>query len=410
MSLPAQNAGEGAAPAGRAPGESWAPALFAVVVLLGALAVGLWRLRRGADLVDEAFSVLVPWRWALGDRPFVDEQNLSQAAGLLTYPFVKLFALVTGEQVDGLVLYGRHLHLGLGILTAVAVVLLARRTLPAALALLVATPFATVVLFETPQLTANTLAALLLAAGAALGGVTVLGGPRGYCLAAGSAFGLAGVAYPTVVLMAPFVAVLLAASVGERGVGMLLGAEETRTRATDAGTGRRAWKAVSAWALGGALVVLPVLALVLSLAGVDNLLRAWDYTLSVARELDQLGGAAKAVEVASAFVALLAGEWYIVVAAAVSLLVYRVRPDVGRWLLLLTPPALWLTATTNGLHTAGAVIVYALAAPYLYLFVPAVRRKDGARLLVWIWVPALLLGAMTAYTSADGLEIGRAHV
>jgi hypothetical protein len=77
---------------------------------------------------------------------------------------------------------------------------------------------------------------------------------------------------------------------------------------------------------------------------------------------------------------------------------------VGRWLLLLAPPALWLTATTGGLRVAGAVIVLALAAPYLYVFVPRERREDGARLLIWIWAPALLLGAMTAYTSADGLE------
>lgn len=388
----------------RPAGAGTAPMLLAVAVLVGAVLVGLWRLRRGADLVDEAFSVLVPWRWALGDRPFVDEQNLSQAAGLLAYPFVRLFALVTGGQVDGLVLYGRHLHLCLGILAGVAVLVLARRTLPPALALLVATPVPAVVLFETPQLAPGTLAALLLAAGAALGGVTVLGGPRRYCFGAGLAFGLAGVAYPTLVLVAPFVGVLLAASVGDRGVGMLLWGAAPRPQSTDASTGRRAWRAVSAWTLGGALVVLPLLALVLGLAGLDNLRRAWDYTLSVARELDQLGGAAKAVEVSSSFVGLLVGEWYIVVAAVVSLVVFRARPDVGRWLLLLTPPALWLTATTNGLHAAGAVIVYALAAPYLYLFVPAGRREDGARLLVWIWAPALLLGAMTAYTSADGLE------
>jgi hypothetical protein len=53
---------------------------------------------------------------------------------------------------------------------------------------------------------------------------------------------------------------------------------------------------------------------------------------------------------------------------------------------------------------AGAVIAYTIAAPYLYLFVPAERRQDGARLLLWVWAPALLIGAMTAYTSADGLE------
>ena len=98
-----------------------------------------WRLFRGADLVDEAFSVLVPWRWALGDRPFVDEQNLSQSAGLITYPFVKLYALIGGNDPTGLVLYERHLYLGLGCSRGVRGAV-ARRSLPGALAALVARP------------------------------------------------------------------------------------------------------------------------------------------------------------------------------------------------------------------------------------------------------------------------------
>jgi hypothetical protein len=161
---------------------------------------------------------------------------------------------------------------------------------------------------------------------------------------------------------------------------------------------------VSAWALGLACVVLPALTLVVGIAGVGNLRRSWHYTLGVAQTLDQLGGADKAVAVTSAFFTLLLSEWYLVGAAVASLVVFRLRPAVGRWLLLLAPAALWLTATTGGLRVAGAVIVFALAAPYLYVFVPRERREDGARLLIWIWAPALLLGAMTAYTSADGLE------
>ncbi len=362
-----------------------------------------WRLHRGADLVDEAYFVLVPWRWTLGDRPFVDEQNLSQSAGLLAYPFVKLFALVRGHDVAGLVLFDRYLYLGLAVAAAACVFLLARRSLPATVAALVAAPFVTVVLFETPQLTANTMCALLLTAGAALGAVAVLGGHRGYALAAGVAYGLAGVAYPTVLLMAPFVAVLLAFSLGQRAVLMVARGSALRTpeRESEA-SGPRAWRALSAWVLGGALVVLPVGVLVFALAGASNLRRSWGYTISLAEQLDQLGGASKAVEVAGAFVGLLADQWYIVLAAVLSLLLFRRRPGVGRWLLLLTPPALWLTATTSSLHAAGAVIVYALAAPYLYLFVPAERRIDGARLLVCVWAPAVLVGAMIAYTSADG--------
>ena len=161
---------------------------------------------------------------------------------------------------------------------------------------------------------------------------------------------------------------------------------------------------MSAWALGLACVVLPGVVAAVGIAGVENLRRSWHYTLGVAQTLDQLGGADKAVEVSTSFFTLLLSEWYLVVAAVASLVVFRLRPAAGRWLLLLAPPALWLTATTGGLRVAGAVIVFALAAPYLYAFVPRERREDGARLLIWMWAPALLLGAMTAYTSADGLE------
>ena len=379
------------------------PGAAVTAFLVVALGLSWWRLFRGADLVDEAFAVLVPWRWALGDRPFVDEQNLTQSAGLLTYPFVKLFALVRGENVTGLVLYDRHLYLVLAVVAAACVFALARRSLTASLAALVGAPFVTIVLFETPQLTANTLGALLLVAGAALGSVTVLGGGRRYALAAGVVFGLACVAYPTVFLLAPFVAIFLAFSVGQRAVLMVAQGSFLHPPARESEpSGPRAWRALSVWALGGALVVLPVAALVLAIAGRSNLKRCWDYTLALAHQLDQLGGTSKAVEVAGAFVALLLDQWYVVALAVLSLLVFRARPGVGRWLLLLTPPALWLTATTSSLHATGAVIVYALAAPFLFLFVPAERREDGARLLLWVWAPALLVGAMTAYTSADG--------
>jgi len=40
--------------------------------------------------------------------------------------------------------------------------------------------------------------------------------------------------------------------------------------------------------------------------------------------------------------------------------------------------------------------------PFLYLFIPREKRETGARLLIWIWAPAMIAGAMTAYTSAAG--------
>ena len=118
--------------------------------------------------------------------------------------------------MTGLVLFDRHLYLVLAVVVAACVFLLVAtvRCQPRWPSL-VGAPFVTIVLFETPQLTANTLGALLLTRRrGARGGDRPGRQPRRYALASGVAFGLACVAYPTVVLMAPFVAILLAFSVG----------------------------------------------------------------------------------------------------------------------------------------------------------------------------------------------------
>jgi hypothetical protein len=124
--------------------------------------------------------------------------------------------------------------------------------------------------------------------------------------------------------------------------------------------------------------------------------------MDVARNLDQLGGAVKAYEVAL-------GSWrfywsrpYLIVAALLIFIVYRRWPRPGRALLATLPVALWLAGQRSMLDAAGFVLVYAVLAPYLFLFVPRARREAGAKLLLWVWAPAMVAGAMTAFTSADG--------
>ena len=39
------------------------------------------RLRYGVDFMDESYFIAVAYRFVLGDRPFVDEQNFLQLAG-----------------------------------------------------------------------------------------------------------------------------------------------------------------------------------------------------------------------------------------------------------------------------------------------------------------------------------------
>ena len=355
------------------------------------------------DLQDESFSIVVPWRWALGDTPFVNEQNLTQVSGLLEYPFVKLFGLVRDYDVTGLVLYTRHLYLLLMLGVAAAVFLILRRVVRWELAVPIASVHVAYIFRATPQLGFNTMGAAFLTLGAALGLWVVLEERgRAWALASGVAYGLAIVAYPTLLFVVPFFAVFLAFALGRRSVGMV--ADFAFAYPPDPEgppTGRRAWRALSLWALGGVAVLVPVSLLILSF-GIRDLERCRAFTMDVARDLDQLGGAAKAYEVALGFWRFYWSRPYLIVAALLILIVFTRWRTPGRLLLAALPVALWLAGQGSTPGTAGFVLVYAALAPYLFLFVPRARREAGAKLLLWVWAPAMIAGAMTAFTSADG--------
>ncbi len=394
------------------PGSKWhggvtaaraAAAAVAVSAALAAVALAWYRLWQGIDLDDESGWLVVPWRWALGDRPFVDEENLAQIPSFLVYPFVKAFAIVGDYDVTGLVLYGRHLYLLMAIGVAAAAFLVLRRLVRWELALLIAALCVAFLSRDTPQVSSTTLAAGLLTLGAVLGLRAVMEPPaRRWAAASGAAYGLSVVAYPTLLFVIPFVGVFLAFALGRRTVAMIAeGAFNSPPDPLGPPTGSVAWRVLSAWALGCAVVLVPV-GLIIGSFGVDNLVRCWRYTLTIGRDLGQLGGAAKAYQVAAGFWSFIWSRPYLVGAAVVVYLVFRWRPRLGRALLAGLPIALWLAGQRPGLGTAGFVLVYAALAPYFYLFTPASRRGDGARVLIWVWAPTLLVGVMAAYTSSLG--------
>ena len=393
----ALSAGRGARDGGTVAGA------LAVVAATVALVLTWRRLFVGMDLQDESYYVLVPWRWALGDRPFVQEQNLLQLPGFLTYPFVKAFGVLRDYDVTGLMLYTRHLYLLLMIAVAAVAFLFLRRLVRWQLALPAACVVLTYIYWATPQLGYNTLALAFLTLSTSLAAwVVAARGRRALALASGVCLGIACVAYPTLLFVVPFWAILFAFAHGRRAVGMI--AEGTFMHPPDPPgppTGRSAWRGLSAWVLGGLIVLVPVGLLVLSY-GPHNLVRAWHTTMSGAKVLHQLGGASKAVDIAQGVYRLVAWRPYMVVAALAIYLVYLRWPRVGRALLAGTPIALWLAAQRPLLWGGGYVIVYVLLAPYFYLFIPRELRVAGARLLICVWAPSIVAGAMTAYTSAAG--------
>jgi hypothetical protein len=396
----------GAADAGSKAVRSPAAVAFSVaaaVCAVAAVAFSWARLFVGMDMYTEGYYVIVPWRWALGDTPFVNNIGLDQMSALFTYPFVKAFALVTGGDPTGLLLYTRHLYLLAMIGVALAVFAFLRHLVRWQLAIVVAAVYVTYVSFATPQLSYGTICAACTTVGAALGGAVLVNGKgRWYALGSGVAFGVAVVAYPSLGAVIPVWAAFFVVAQRRRVVSWLMH-DASRSAPGEVVTvpWGTVWRRLGFWALGGALVLASV-AVVLAILGLDNLAASTRSTLSSSGYLHQLGGTDKVRAVVDDL-------WYLVKLRALPivalLLVYFVfarRPRLGRGLLAALPLVLWISAQKGVLEASGYVIVYALLVPYLYLFVPRERRETGARLLLWVWPPAVVAGVVTAYSSSFG--------
>lgn len=67
------------------------------------------RLYFGVDLTDESYYVALPVSFANGYRPFQDEIEMGQFAGLLLTPFIRLYLSILDSK-EGVVLFARHLY------------------------------------------------------------------------------------------------------------------------------------------------------------------------------------------------------------------------------------------------------------------------------------------------------------
>ncbi len=72
------------------------------------------RLHFGIDFTDDAFYAALPYSFALGHRPLVDELTTVQLAGVLLAPFFRGYVELVGSN-DGLVLFARHLYFALAL-------------------------------------------------------------------------------------------------------------------------------------------------------------------------------------------------------------------------------------------------------------------------------------------------------
>ncbi len=183
----------------------------------------LWRLRYGVALTDESAWIAMPYRFVLGDVPFVDELWIQQTAGLLVVPLVWLWVHVIGSS-EGIVLFTRAMWFALAALTSFAAYSLFRRLLPPSLAATLSVVYLAFVPFTIPNLGYNTLGSALLTIGLALLAIQILDSRDSPGLAAvsGVCHGMAVVAYPTLAV-AVCVAAVAISRLGEYRRRRLLG-------------------------------------------------------------------------------------------------------------------------------------------------------------------------------------------
>ncbi|WP_085833146.1 hypothetical protein [Clostridium merdae] len=106
------------------------------VVIVGMTVLFLVRSVFGFDWSDETYYLALPYRFALGDRPFLDSWDIHQTGALLIAPILWLYRLVVGDMT-GVILFMRIFYICVDALVALlvyrAVFRLFRRRMPALL-------------------------------------------------------------------------------------------------------------------------------------------------------------------------------------------------------------------------------------------------------------------------------------
>jgi hypothetical protein len=327
----------------------------------------------GLDLTDEGYYLGVPYRFALGARPFVDETNAVQSAGLLAYPFIALYHATVG--VGGIFLFARQLHF-LFMCGVAACVFVGLRpfvgTRNAVLPSLLPVVF---VPFNLPDLSYNNLGSGFLVAGCFLGLRFVASRQRSFLAAAGLTHGLAIFAYPPLVVPSLVYAAVLAFRSGER------------------------WRRVLLPYALMAIIPIAVLAALIANAGPDNV-RA---IVSNAHEFGgQGGGLGKGASLLRPFVETVLRAPLGILAVAGVLGFWRRRPALVMWLLPLTPLLLVpLQEVSKVQASLDYVTIFGLAALPLYLLL---RTHSAHReVFLSIWPAAFVGGCVTSWSSNNGI-------
>jgi hypothetical protein len=347
------------------------------LVAFGALVM---RLFHSVDVSDESFYAASAYRFALGARPLIDDWSPQQIASLIVSPMVRLHIALFGDTT-GLMLTLR--------VTWLAMMCGAGATMWAALrgvvrpwtAFLAAAATIPFVPFAIMSPSYNTMAVAGIMVGVA-GGLAVLTRERALVWSAVSGFGFAfaAAAYPTLAIAGAVALVWLCWHHRER---------------------------IGPFLLGALIIVLPLaIVLIPDRQGIQA-------TLAYIAALGHYGGSlSKLFVIAGKAVMFYARQPSFYFTAGCALWVVWRRRSLPDWVPLSACLLSLLVVHTGPGYKEPMAAALMLTAALTWL---PWRSRSGTdavrdRALRWSLLIGLLVGALAAYSSNNGFEIGRAHV
>lgn len=351
----------------------------AVALSLYVLVSVVRRMRYGIDFTDEAFYIAMPLRFALGDKPFVDELNLTQTAALILYPFVKAYVSLVGST-KGIFFFVRVLYVVLLAVVGRSLLELgAAVRLPLPAAIVVSATALCYVPYGLPGLGYNVLGAAFLALGCLTAArasllrsssTPKLG--RDPMFWAGASCAAAACAYPSLVLAAIV-------------AGIAVFATTTRERL----------RTLARYVSGG-LAFAALVAPVFLLAGPTRVREAVYYTSQAfPTEPGHLW------KIIAEFEAQHPQLWKVAALVAFAIAIARRWPTLGLACVPFLPAMLRGSAIAPYMANMAYVSVLAVLGP---LFGFALRDARTARALMLVaWLPCAVGGLATAWSSTNGV-------
>lgn len=332
----------------------------------------------GVDYGDEGYHVSQPYRFVLGDRPFVDEWDFHLGFGLVAEPFYRPYVALFGTE--GIVLFGRHGYWALTLLFAFVSWRCLKLLVPSSIALggaLVGVGFAS----ATPSLSYDNLGISFFTCGVMLGVGSVQQGARWrWPLLAGLCHGIAAVAYFP-----------MAMAVGAFAFVLALSARQHR------------WRILCSYVLGASVAGVPLFAAVWN-SGLAAVYISYLRTIPLFG--NKLLGIRKIAGLLLDLASCAKHSWWLALLGVATLIaVRRGWPKLTLVLLALYPFALLPMhgfGPARGFDSAvfGFVLYYGGAAAFLVPCVWSNRRLRAPALV--IFSAATASAATMGYTSAGG--------